>query len=199
MNTPMAKEIRDRLAQRRERDRAEMGRHEEAMDAFAVDAVRALTQGLGIPAEDGAPATHEAAAEAAAVAQERARRAIEVRRLEPMSAAAPSGSRASLQTALRGVVAAYAEPLAASDPSVAALEALSGNGLGETDSRGTWADRHLEGALAVRAALPHLIDMVTARAESVIIAELVDGGVRLSREYPDAPRPYAGDLGVDES
>ncbi len=200
MKTPNAQAIRTKLDERRERRRAEMRRQEEAMDAFAVEAVRVLTAGLGVEAEDREPAAQEAAADPTTDTALQARHAVEARRLEaPTTAPAGGPEERTLRAALRGVVADYAAPLAPSDRAVGALEALSGIGAGEADSAGTWADRQLQAALAVRAEMPHLIDAVSATAESVIIAELVAAAGRLASEHPDAPRPYASDAGVAES
>jgi len=184
MTSPIVKEIR---------------RQEEAMDTRAVEAVQALTKGLRVVAEDATPKGPERPVEMAAVVAEDARRAIEARRLQPprlMPATRPG--EPPLRAALRGVVADYAEPLTPSDRMVGDLESFSGISLNEADTQGLWAGLEFKAALAVRAAMPDVIDIVAARAESVIIVELVAAAIRLADEYPDAPPPNARDTAVDE-
>jgi hypothetical protein len=200
MNKPNAEDILAKVEERRRRDREVMRRQEEAMDTLAVEAVQALTDGLRDVAGDATPRRPEPPVEMAAVVEEDARRAIEARGLQPARLApAPQSGEPPLRAALRGVVADYAEPLMPSDRTVGDLESFSGIALDEADSYGLWADLQLKAAMAVRAEMADVIDIVTARAESVIVAELVAAGVRLASEYPDAPRPYAGEYAVDES
>jgi hypothetical protein len=200
MNRPNAQEIRAGLEQRRQHDREEMRRQEEAMDAFAVRAVRSLTEGLRVVAEDPEPRTDEPAIDKAAATEADARQAIEARRLRaPSPTAAPLPGEKRLRAALRGIVEDYAEPLMPSDRTVGDLEAMSGIALDDADTYGLWADLQLEAALAARAAMRDVIDIVTDRAESVIIDELVAAEARIAREYPDAPRPNVPETDDHES
>jgi hypothetical protein len=189
-------EIRTRLEQRREHDREQFRRHEATIDASAVQVMDALAHGLRLVDETPTPGVEGAPAEPTSE-QAAARAAIDARRLEPPSSTpAPRPGEPLLRAALRGVVEDYAAPLTPSDRTVAELEALSGFALDEADSYGMWADLQLKATLAVRAAMRDVVDIVTDRAESIIIAELLAAGARLAREYPDAPRPdtpYAND------
>ena len=194
MNKPNRQEIRAKLEERRERARDEMRREEAAMDALSVEAVRSLTQGLQIMVEDPMPRREEPSVQTLAARRPDARRAIKARGSRPASPSpAARTAEPPLRAALRGIVEDYAEPITPSEQIVTDLEALSGIALDEADSYGLWADLELREVLAVRAAMRGVIEAVTDRAESIIIAELVAAEDRLAREYPDAPRPDSAD------
>jgi hypothetical protein len=76
---------------------------------------------------------------------------------------------------------------------VSDLEEFSGIALDEADSYGLWANLELAEVLAVRAAMRDVVDVVTDRAEAIIIAELVAAQKRLASEYPDVPRADLAD------
>lgn len=199
MNKPNGQEIRAKLEERRQRDRERMRREEEAMDAFAVRAVQDLTEGLRVAVEDPEPWRLDPSAETTAVetmaaTRTDARRAIEKRRQRPSSSSpAPEPGEPPLRAALRGIVEDYAEPVTPSERIVTDLEAFSGVALDEADTDGLWADLELAEVRAVRAAMRDVVDIVTDRAETIIIAELVAARERLGIEYPDVPRPDASD------
>jgi hypothetical protein len=181
-----------------------MRRDEEAMDAFAVQAVQALTEGLQVAVEDAEPWRLQASPETTPVEATRAtradaRRAIEAGRQRPASSsAAPEPGEPPLRAALRGIVEDYARAVTPSERIVSDLEEFSGIALDEADLYGLWADLELAEVLAVRAAMRDVVDAVTDRAEAIIIAELVAAQERLALEYPDAPRPDP-DANDDES
>jgi hypothetical protein len=194
MNTPNPQEIRATLEERRQRDRERMRREEEAMDAFAVRAVQSLTAGLQVVVEDAEPWRLQASPETTPVepapaGRTDARRAIEARRLRSASSSpAPEPGEPPLRAALRGIVEDYAEPITPSERIVTDLEEYSGIALSEADSYGLWANLELAEVLAVRDEMRDLVDIVTDRAEAIIIAELVAAQERLALEYPDVPR-----------
>lgn len=205
MNTPNPQEIRATLEQHRRRDGERMRRDEEALDAFAVQAVQALTEGLRIPAEDPKPRRLEPSADPTPLkkmpaARADVRGAIESRRHQPASSSpAAEPGEPPLRAALRGVVEDYAEPITPSERTVTDLEAYFGIALDPADTNGLWANLELTEVLAVRAAMRDVIDVVTDRAESVIIAELVAAQQRLALDYPDVPRPDPADADDEES
>ena len=194
MNTPNPQEIRATLEERRQRDRERMRREEEAMDAFAVRAVQSLTAGLPVVVEDAEPWRLQASPETTPVepapaGRTDARRAIEARRLRSASSSpSPEPGEPPLRATLRGIVEDYAEPITPSERIVTDLDEYSGIALGEADSYGLWANLELAEVLAVRADMRDVIDAVTDRAETIIIAELVAAQERLALEYPDVPR-----------
>ena len=194
MNTPNPQEIRATLEERRQRDRERMRREEEAMDAFAVRAVQSLTAGLQVVVEDAEPWRLHASPETTPVepapaGRTDARHAIEARRQRSASSSpAPETGEPPLRATLRGIVADYAEPITPAESVVTDLEERSGIALDEADSDGLWANLELAEVLAVRADMRDVIDAVTDRAETIIIAELVAAQERLALEYPDVPR-----------
>ena len=194
MNAPSRQEIRADLEKSRRDHREQMRREEEAMDAFAARAVRSLTAGLSVVVEDpdswrlepSGPTPHETIA----ATEADARRAIEARRQRPASSSpAPERGEPPLRAALRGIVADYAGPVTPSERIVTELQESSGIALDEADTDGLWAEIDLGEVLGFRAAMESVVQIVTNRAESVIIAELVAAQERLAREYPDVPRP----------
>ncbi len=198
MNKPNAGEIRAKLEQRRQRDREEMRRHDQALDAFAVEAGQSLASGLGIAVDDVAtrygPTPVDTTAKEAAAA-----RAIETRRKQaPRSIPSPHAGEPRLRAALRSVIENYAEPLMPPDHVVREMHEASGVAVGAGGRAGLWAEVRLADTLAVRAAIPGVVEAVTNRVESIIIADLVAAERRLAREYPDAPWPSAGDPWSDE-
>jgi hypothetical protein len=199
MNAPTRQEIRAKLQKCRQDDRERMRGNEEAMDAFAVQAVQALTEGLRVGVEDPessrlGPSADETPIEATPATRAGARRAIEVRRQRPASSSpAPEPGQPPLRAALRGIVEDYAQAVTPSERLVSDLEAFSGIALDEADAYGLWADLELAEVLAVRAAMRDVVDIVTDRAEAIIIAELVAAQERLALEYPDVPRPDLAD------
>ncbi len=193
MNRPNPQEIRAKVEQRRQHDREEMRRQEEAMEAFSVEAAHALIGGLEVMNDEPDRAALEPAVDVGEVAEDDARRAIDARRFQPASPVSePRPAEPPLRAALRSIVADYAAPLSPSDDTIDALEGLRGIALAREDTYALWADLQLQAAVGVRDAMPDVIDVVTARAESVIVAELVAAARRLHEEYPDAPRPCAG-------
>jgi len=203
MNAPSRQEIRSDLEKRRQDHREQTRLEEEAMDAFAVRAVRSLTAGLSVVVEDpdswrlepSGPTPDETIAATGADA----RRAIEARRQRPASPSpVPERGEPPLRAALRGIVEDYAQAVTPSERIVSDLEEFSGIALDEADLYGLWADLELAEVLAVRAAMRDVVDAVTDRAEAMIIAELVAAQERLALEYPDAPRPDP-DANDDES
>lgn len=199
MNTPNPQEIRAALEERRQRDRERMRREEEAMDAFAVQAVQSLTAGLQVVVEDTEPWRLQASPETTPVeptpaSRTDARSAIEARRQRSASSSpAPEAGEPPLRAALRGIVQDYAEPITPSERIVTDLEEYSGIALDEADSYGLWANLELAEVLAVRAEMRDLVDIVTDRAEAIIIAEIVAAQKRLASEYPDVPRTDLAD------
>jgi hypothetical protein len=199
MNTPNPQEIRATLEERRQRDRERMRREEEAMDAFAVRAVRSLTAILPAVVEDPdsgrlAPSAEPAPVETIAETGTDARYAIQERRQRPGSSSpAPEAGEPPLRAALRGIVEDYAQAVTPSERVVSDLEEFSGIALDEADSYGLWANLELAEVLAVRAAMRDVVDVVTDRAEAIIIAELVAAQKRLASEYPDVPRADLAD------
>jgi hypothetical protein len=198
MNTPNPQEIRASLEERRQRDRERMRRNEEAMDAFAVEAAQDLMIGLQVAVEDVDSRTQEpsdtAHVEPVSETRKDARRAIEARRQRSASSSpAPEPGEPPLRAALRGIVEDYAEPITPSERIVTDLEEYSGVALDEADSYGLWANLELAEVLAVRAAMRDVVDIVTDRAEAIIIAELAAAQERLATEYPDVPRPDLAD------
>jgi hypothetical protein len=195
MNSLNPQEIRTALDQRRKRDRERMRREEEAMDAVAIEVVESLTAGVRGMADDRTsvrldPSSDSAPGELLAATGTDARRAIEARRQRPASSRpAPVAGEPPLRAALRGIVADYAAPIRPSKRIVADLQALSGIALDEADTHGLWADLELAQVHAVRAAMRDVVDIVTDRAETVIIAELVAAREHLAIEYPDVPIP----------
>jgi NOL1/NOP2/fmu family ribosome biogenesis protein len=93
-------------------------------------------------------------------------------------------------------VADYAEPITPAESVVTDLEERSGIALDEADSDGLWANLELAEVLAVRAAMRDVVDVVTDRAEAIIIAELVAAQKRLASEYPDVPRTDLADATI---
>lgn len=205
MNTPNPQEIRTALKQRRQRDRERMHREEEAMDAVTVQAVQSLTEGLRVVVEGPAPSTREPSPDSAPIETipptgTDARRAIEGRRQLPASSSpAPVPGEPPLHAALRGIVADYASAVRPSERIATETRALSGGALDEADTRGPWANLELAEVRAVRAAMRDVVDIVTDRAETVIIAELVAAREHLAVDYPDVPIPDPADAGEGKS
>ena len=199
MNTPNPQEIRATLEERRQRDRERMRREEEAMDAFAVRAVQSLTAGLQVVVEDhdswrllASPETTPV--EPTPASRTDARRSIEARRQRPASSSpVPERGEPPLRAALRGIVADYARPVTPSERIVAELERLKGIALDQADSNGLWAEIDLGEVLGFRAAMESVVQIVTNRAEAIIIAELAAAQERLALEYPDVVRPDLAD------
>ncbi len=189
---PDPQEIRARLEQRREHDREAWHRTEEEMDAFAASAAQSLVQGLGLLADDARPRPEESEIDQKAMTEAQARRAIEARRLAPASPTAETlPGETPLRAALRGIVEDYAAAITPSDRTVEVLEELHGIALDAADTYGLWADLDLEAAMAVRSEMADIVEVVTDRAESVIVEELVATARRLYDEYPEAPWPEA--------
>ena len=195
MSAPSREEIRANLEKHRQDHRERMRREEEAMDAFVVQAVQSLTEGPRVVIEDAEPWRLQASPETTPVepapaGRTEALRAIEARRRLPASSSpAPEPGEPPLRAALRGIVADYARPVTPSERIVAELERLKGIALDQADSNGLWAEIDLGEVLGFRAAMESVVEIVTNRAESIIIAELVAAEERLAREYPDVPRP----------
>lgn len=192
MNTPNPQEIRATLEERRQNHREQMRGDQEEMAAFVVRTARSLTESLPVVAEDrdswrlqpAEPTTIETTP----ATRTDPRRAIEARRLHPASSSpAPEPGEPPLRAALRGIVEDYAEPITPSERVVTDPEEYSGIAIDEADSYGLWANLELAEILAVRAAMLDVVDIVTDRAEAIIIAELVAAQERLASEYPDAP------------
>jgi hypothetical protein len=205
MSTPNPQEIRATLEQHRRRHDEQMRRDEEAMDAFVGSAVQSLAEGLRVVDEDLDSWKLGAWDETMPVATTQAMRAdtrgaIEARRNNPASSSpAAEPGEPPLRAALRGIVQDYAEPVTPSERLVTDLHAFSGVALDQADTNGLWADLELAEVLAVRAAMRDVVDIVTDRTESIIIAELVAAQERLSSEYPDVPRPDPADANDEES
>ena len=207
MKQPNPQEIHAKLQQTHERHREEARRQEEAMDAFAVRAVQSLTEGLQLTTE-GTPVTVDdsepwklgSEAETTPPVEPDARSAIDARRLKaPSPTPSPQPGEPPLRAALRGIVADYAAPLTPPESLVTDLEAMSGIALDEADAYGLWANLERADVLAIRAAMPEVIESVTDRAESMIIDELVAARARLAVDYPDAPLTDASDMNDPES
>jgi hypothetical protein len=205
MNTLNWQEIRAALEGRRQRDRERMRREEEAMDAFAVQAVQSLTEGLRGVAEDPKswgpePSAETTPIETTPAARADSRHAIEARRQRPASSSpAPQPGEPPLRAALRGIIEDYAASVAPSERIVTDLQAFSGVALDEADTYGLWADLELGEVRAVRAAMHDVADIVTDRAETIIIAELVAAREHLAIDYPDVPRPDPADANGEQS
>ncbi len=193
MNKPNAQAIQAKLEERRRRDREARRRHEQALDALAVEAVQSLTMGLGIAADDVATASGPTPVDTSAK-EAAAARAIEVRRAHPAaSTPTPRVGEAKLRAALRAVIEDYAEPLTPADNLVRELHETSDVAVGAGGPSGLWAEVRLADALAVRAAMRSVVEAVTTKVESIIIADLVAAEARFARDYPDAPWPDAPD------
>jgi hypothetical protein len=198
MNRPNPGEIQAALEERRERDRERMRREEAAMDAFAVEAVRSLTESMRVVAEDPdswrLQPIEPTPVETVPATWTDPRPAIEARRQRGASSSpAPEPGEPPLRAALRGIVADYAEPITPAEWVVTDLEERSGISLDETDTDGLWADIEHGEVLGFRAAMESVVQMVTNRAEAIIIAELVAAQERLALEYPDVARPALAD------
>jgi hypothetical protein len=205
MNTPNPQEIRATLEERRQRDRERMRREEAAMGAFAVRALQSLTEGLQITVEDASSWMLESSPDTTpvqtiATTRPDARRSIEARRQRPASSSpVPERGEPPLRAALRGIVADYAEPITPAEWVVTDLEERSGIALDEADTDGLWADLEHGEVLGFRSAMESVVQIVTNRAEAIIIAELVAAQERLALEYPDVPRPDAPEANDHDS
>jgi hypothetical protein len=202
MSAPSRQEIRTNLEKRREDHLEQTRREDEAMDAFAVRVVQSLTVGLPVVDPDSdhwslEPSAEPAPVETIAAMRTDARHAIEARRHYPASSSpVPEPGEPPLRAALRGIVADYAEPITPAEWVVTDLKEYSGIALDEADSYGLWANLELAEVLGVRAAMRDVVDIVTHRAESTIIAELVAAQERLASEYPDVPRTDVADATI---
>jgi hypothetical protein len=199
MKTPSSQQIRSTLEERRRRHDERVRREEAAMDAFAVEVGQCFTQSVRVVAEDPDPwrllPADATPVETMPARRANARDAIEERRQRPAdSKPTPEPGEPPLRAALRGIVEDYAEPITPSEQIVTDLEERSGISLDEADSYGLWANLELEEVLAVQDAMREVVDIVTDRAEAVIIAELVAAQERVALEYPDAPRPEVADV-----
>ncbi len=194
MAAPTPQEIRARLEERRRRDQERIRQEEEAMDAFAVQAVRVLTQTFQDGAvEEDEPETLGSSDEPTTIHATTARaahtrRAIDARRDYGASPSPkPQQGEPSLRAALRGIVTDYAEPITPSEETLSEVEAFRGIALDDADTDGLWAELELGQILGVRAGMDHAVEVVTSRIESTIIDELVAARLHLAAEYPDVP------------
>ncbi len=205
MNKLDRHEIKAKLEERRQHDREQIRQDAETMDALGAQAVQSLTEGMRVMVEEPEPRALEPSAETTPIDMTPAatadpRHAIEARRQRPASPSpAPKPGEPPLRAALRAIVQDYAEPVTPSERIATDLEASSGAALHAADTSRLWADLELGEVLAVQVAMHDVVDIVTDRAESIIIAELVAAQERLAREYPDVPRPNPADANGQES